>query len=99
MSNDLSKDLIELGTDEQFQNAFNKQNDRNDRHGGQDSKNMHQIGSKDSIVFPSGGMNNNDNISPHIMIRDDDFLRFDDNEGKNGEDSLPLSGSLAFGGD
>ena len=33
------------------------------------------------------------------MIRDDDFLKFDDNEGKNGEDSLPLSGSLAFGGE
>ena len=99
LSNDLSKDLIELGADEQFQNAFNKQDDRNDRHGGLDSKNMHQIGSKDSIVFPSGGINNNDNISPHIMIRDDDFLKFDDNEGKNGEDSLPLSGSLAFGGE
>ena len=31
------------------------------------------------------------------MIRDDDFLKFDENEGKPQEDSLPLNGSIAFG--
>ena len=78
LSNDLSNDLIELGNDKQFQNAFTK------NHHAQQSKITGQQSRVDT-----------DNANNILIHDDDDFLKFDANE--KGEDSLPLSNSLAFG--
>jgi len=72
-SNDLSNDLIDLGRDKNFLNAFS--------HDPKRQQLKPQKGEEDGSK---------------IYIRDDDFLKFDSNE-KPEDDSLPLSGSIAFG--
>ena len=65
LSNDLSNDLIELGNDKQFQNAFTKDHHH---HGHQNQKQ-----SRNNV--DDAGENAN------ILIHDeDDFLKFDANE-------------------
>lgn len=80
LSNDLSHDLIELGNDRQFRNAFEK---------GSATK-----GGTASATKPKHSASKGPGVEQKLVIRDDDFLKFDD-EGKQ-DDSLPLSASLAF---